>query len=125
MNGLFRRYLVVLFRFLPFALALLRDRRRFILFGSRRQVGEAKHRQRAEQIRDTMLELGPAFIKVGQVLSTRPDIVPPVYADVFGTLQDEVPEGAGGNPKHVVAEELGDELDQSTLEPVAGGSLAY
>ncbi|GGK77948.1 hypothetical protein GCM10009067_33050 [Haloarcula sebkhae] len=72
-----------------------------------------------------MLELGPAFIKVGQVLSTRPDIVPPVYADVFGTLQDEIPEGAGGDPKHVVAEELGDKLDQSTLEPVASGSLAY
>ncbi|AJF24302.1 MULTISPECIES: AarF/ABC1/UbiB kinase family protein [unclassified Haloarcula] len=125
MNGLFRRYLVVIVRFLPFALSFLRDRRRFVLFGSRRQVPDEKHRQRAEQIRDTMLELGPAFIKVGQVLSTRPDIVPPVYADVFGTLQDEVPEGAGGDPKHVVAEELGDELDQSTLEPVAGGSLAY
>ena len=125
MNGLFRRYLVVLFRFLPFALAFLRDRRRFILFGPRRQVSDEKHRQRAEQIRETMLELGPAFIKVGQVLSTRPDIVLPVYADVFGTLQDEIPEDAGGNPKHVVAEELGDELDQSTLEPIAGGSLAY
>ncbi|EMA21279.1 ABC1 kinase family protein [Haloarcula marismortui] len=125
MSGLFRRYLVVLVRFFPFALAFLRDRRRFILFGSRRQVPDEAHRQRAEQIRDTMLELGPAFIKVGQVLSTRPDIVPPVYADVFGTLQDEVPEGAGGDPKHVIAQELGDELDQSTLEPVAGGSLAY
>ncbi|WP_049942833.1 ABC1 kinase family protein [Haloarcula amylolytica] len=125
MNGLFRRYLVVIVRFLPFALAFLRDRRRFVLFGSRRQVPDESHRQRAERIRDTMLELGPAFIKVGQVLSTRPDIVPPVYADVFGTLQDEVPEGTGGDPKHVVAEELGDELDQSTLEPVAGGSLAY
>jgi len=125
MNGLVRRYLVVFFRFLPFALAFLRDRRRFILFGSRRQVPAEKHRQRAEQIRDTMLELGPAFIKVGQVLSTRPDIVPPVYADVFGTLQDEVPEDAGGDPKHIIDEELGDELDQSTLEPIAGGSLAY
>ena len=72
-----------------------------------------------------MLELGPAFIKVGQVLSTRPDIVPPVYADVFGTLQDEVPEDTGRDPKQVVDEELGDELDRSTLEPVAGGSLAY
>lgn len=125
MNGLFRRYLVVLFRFLPFALAFLRDRRRFVLFGSRRRVADENHRQRAEQIRDTMLELGPAFIKVGQVLSTRPDIVPPIYADVFGTLQDEVPEDAGGDPKQVVDEELGDELDRSTLEPVAGGSLAY
>nr|WP_240452021.1 AarF/UbiB family protein [Halostella salina] len=122
---LLRRYLVVVFRFLPFTLAFLRDRRRFILFGSRRQVADKTHRQRAERIRDAMLELGPAFIKVGQVLSTRPDIVPPIYADVFGTLQNEVPEDAGGDPKQVLADELGDELDQSTLEPIAGGSLAY
>ncbi|MGM0716661.1 MAG: ABC1 kinase family protein [Halobacteriota archaeon] len=125
MNGLFRRYLAVLFRFLPFALAFLRDRRRFFLFGSRRQGSEEKHRQRAEQMRDTMLDLGPAFIKIGQVLSTRPDILPPVYVDVFGTLQDEVPEDAGGDPKEVVDKELGGELDRSTLEPIAGGSLAY
>ncbi|MFW5959402.1 MAG: ABC1 kinase family protein [Natronomonas sp.] len=125
MNGLFRRYLLVLFRFLPFALAFHRDRRRFMLFGSRRQVADETHRQRAKRMRDTLLELGPAFIKVGQVLSTRPDIVPPIYADVFGTLQDEVPEDAGGDPRGVVDEELGDELDRSTLEPIAGGSLAY
>ncbi len=72
-----------------------------------------------------MLELGPAFIKVGQVLSTRPDIVPATYADVFGTLQDEIPEDAGGNPQTVVREELADELDLSTLDPIAGGSLAF
>lgn len=72
-----------------------------------------------------MLELGPAFIKVGQVLSTRPDIVPPAYAERFETLQDEVPEGAGGDPQTVLNEALGDQLDLSTLEPIAGGSLAY
>ncbi|TQR21943.1 hypothetical protein C9J85_19470 [Haloferax sp. wsp5] len=71
-----------------------------------------------------MLELGPAFIKVEQVLSTRPEIVPPATPTIRNP-PDEVPEGAGGDPKHVIAQELGDELDQSTLEPVAGGSLAY
>lgn len=125
MTGFYRRYLLVLFRFVPFALAFLRDRRRFLLFGSRRQVPEDTHRRRAERMRDTMLELGPAFIKSGQVLSTRPDIVPPTYAAVFETLQDEVPEESGGDPQTVVTEELGDQLDLSTLEPIAGGSLAF
>lgn len=125
MTGFYRRYLVVLFRFLPFALAFLRDRRRFLLFGGPRHLDESAHRTRAERIRDTMLELGPAFVKVGQVLSTRPDIVPPVYADEFGTLQDEIPEDAGGDPRGIVEAELGDELDLGTLEPVAGGSLAF
>jgi predicted unusual protein kinase regulating ubiquinone biosynthesis (AarF/ABC1/UbiB family) len=125
MNGFYRRYLIVLFRFLPFAMAFMRDRRRFLLFGSRRRVSDELHRQRAERISDTMVELGPAFIKVGQVLSTRPDIVPPTYAEEFRTLQDEVPEITGGDPQEVVREDLDGEVDVSTLEPVAGGSLAF
>ena len=123
MRGWVRRYLVVLVRFFPFALAFLRDRRRFVLFGSRRHVSDERHRRRGERIRGRLLELGPAFVKVGRVLSTRPDIVPPMYADAFGTLQDEVPEEEGGDPRDVVVEALGDELDMSTLEPIAGGSL--
>jgi len=125
MSGFVRRYLSVVFRFLPFAIAFLRDRHRFLLFGPGRQTDEAAHRDRAERIRDTMLELGPAFVKVGQVLSTRPDIVPRTYARVFGTLQDEIPEDAGGDPRAVLAEELDDDLDLSTVDPIAGGSLAF
>ncbi|MFC3959850.1 ABC1 kinase family protein [Halovivax cerinus] len=125
MIGYYRRYLQVLVRFLPFVLAFLRDKRRFVLVGHPRGVDDETHRQRAERIRNTMLDLGPAFVKVGQVLSTRPDIVPPTYADVLGTLQDEVPEGASGDPRSVLDDELGDELDLSTIEPVAGGSLAF
>ncbi len=127
MRGFYRRYVQVVARFLPFALAFLRDRRRFLLFGPPRRTPESAHRQRAERMTETMLELGPAFIKVGQVLSTRPDIVPPTYVEVFSTLQDEVPESAGGDPRTVIAEELGDvpDIDRSTLETVAGGSLAF
>lgn len=125
MTGFYRRLLLVVIRFVPFAIAFLRDRRRLLLFGSGRQVDRETHRRRAERMRGTMLELGPAFIKVGQVLSTRPDIVPPVYAEEFEKLQDEVPEGVGGDPRTVVTAELGDELDLSTLDPVAGGSLAF
>lgn len=125
MSGFVRRYVLVVVRFLPFAVAFLRDRHRFVLFGRQRRTSEGEHRQRAERIRETMLELGPAFIKVGQVLSTRPDIVPQIYAETFETLQDEVPEDTGGDPRTVLEDELGDELDLSTLEPVAGGSLAF
>ncbi|MDS0474806.1 AarF/UbiB family protein [Natrinema sp. 1APR25-10V2] len=125
MRGYYLRYLQVLVRFLPLAIAFLRDRRRFLLFGPSRRVSTATHRERAERITETMLELGPAFIKVGQVLSTRPDIVPPTYVEAFATLQDEVPEDAGGDPLTVVESELGDALDLETLEPVAGGSLAF
>ncbi|TYT61371.1 ABC1 kinase family protein [Natrialba swarupiae] len=121
----YRRYVQVVVSFLPVAFALLRDRRRYLLFGPSRRTSEAVDRRRAERLRKTMLELGPAFIKVGQVLSTRPDIVPPTYADVFSKLQDEVPEEAGGEPFAVLEEELGETLDLETVEPVAGGSLAF
>ncbi|MFP8953693.1 ABC1 kinase family protein [Natrialbaceae archaeon A-arb3/5] len=119
------RYLQVLIRFLPIAIALLRDRRRFLLFGSSRSVSEPVHRQRAKRLTQTMLDLGPAFIKVGQVLSTRPDIVPPTYVEALSSLQDEVPEETGGDPFTVVDAELGDVLDLETVSPLAGGSLAY
>ncbi|SFC62035.1 2-octaprenylphenol hydroxylase [Halobiforma haloterrestris] len=127
MRGYYLRYLQVLVRFLPVAIAFLRDRRRFLLFGPSRQVTTAVHRERAQRLTDIMLDLGPAFIKVGQVLSTRPDIVPPTYVEAFATLQDEVPEDAGGDPMTVVEAELGDDpaVDLETLEPVAGGSLAF
>ncbi|WP_049896414.1 ABC1 kinase family protein [Natrialba chahannaoensis] len=119
------RYLQVLARFLPIAIALLRDRRRFLLFGPSRSVPESVHRMRADRLTQTMLDLGPAFIKVGQVLSTRPDIVPPTYVESLSSLQDEVPEETGGDPFTVVEAELGDTLDLETVTPIAGGSLAY
>ncbi|MCU4925258.1 AarF/UbiB family protein [Halobacteria archaeon AArc-dxtr1] len=125
MNGYYRRYLQVFLRFLPFAIAFLRDRRRFLFIGPPRRVEEDVHRKRAERLTETMLDLGPAFIKVGQVLSTRPDIVPPTYVDVFATLQDEVPEGVGGDPLTVVEAELDEQIDLETVDPVAGGSLAF
>ena len=125
MIGRLWRYLHVTIRFVPFALAFLRDRRRFVLFGRPRRVSTAAHTRRAERMTETMLDLGAAFIKVGQVLSTRPDVVPPAYTEVFATLQDRVPEDSGGDPRAVVETDLGDELDLSTLEPIAGGSLAF
>jgi predicted unusual protein kinase regulating ubiquinone biosynthesis (AarF/ABC1/UbiB family) len=125
MRGFNRRFLQVVVRLLPFAIAFLRDERRFLIVGGSRHVTEKTHRQRADRLVETLLELGAAFIKVGQVLSTRPDIVPPIYADALATLQDEVPEETEQDPATIVATDLGDAVDTGTLEPVAGGSLAY
>jgi predicted unusual protein kinase regulating ubiquinone biosynthesis (AarF/ABC1/UbiB family) len=72
-----------------------------------------------------MLDLGPTFIKVGQVLSTRPDIVPAVYAEEFATLQDAVPAGPYREMIPTVAEDIGyHSYDEFEPEPMAGGSLA-
>jgi ubiquinone biosynthesis protein len=47
--------------------------------------------QRAEAFRKRLVELGPAYIKLGQVLSTRPDLLPPSYIEQLEKLQDDVP----------------------------------
>lgn len=126
MTGRYRRYVVILLGLLPFAVAFLRDRRRFVLFGPARECPRQTHEKRAQRLTETLLDLGPTFVKAGQVLSTRPDLVPPVYAEALGTLQDEVPETDDADPRDVVRAELGSAvLDLETLEPIAGGSLAY
>lgn len=123
MSGFYRRLVLVTVRLLPFAVAFLRDRRRFVLFGGGRQLARGRHRRRAERLTRTFVDLGPAFVKAGQVLSTRPDVVPPVYAEAFSSLQDEVPEDTSRDPGTVLEADL--EAPVSDLEPVAGGSLAY
>src|SRR3972149_8743658 len=51
----------------------------------------ATAKNRPTRLRHALEELGPTFIKLGQILSTRPDLVTPDFADEFRKLQDEVP----------------------------------
>ncbi|MDL5363226.1 AarF/ABC1/UbiB kinase family protein [Halalkalicoccus sp. NIPERK01] len=72
-----------------------------------------------------MLDLGPTFVKIGQVLSTRPDVVPQVYAEEFVTLQDAVPTGPYREMIPALADDVGyHSYDDFEPEPIAGGSLA-
>ena len=71
--------------------------------------------------------LGPAYIKFGQVLSTRPDVVGQELADQLRVLQDKLPPFPVDVAKREVAKELGQPLDQmfsSFSEPIAAASIA-
>src|SRR5258707_266476 len=57
------------------------------------EAGSDTHSQ-PERLRLTLEELGPTFIKLGQTLSTRPDLLPPEYVTELSKLQDHVPEVA-------------------------------
>ncbi|MFB6069835.1 MAG: ABC1 kinase family protein [Halanaeroarchaeum sp.] len=122
----YRRFGAVLWQFLPLLLTYARDRRRFLLFGRQRSVTEEMRVERAEALLDSLLTLGPTFIKLGQLLSSRPDVLPPEYIDVFTQLQDRVPPAPWAEARTVVEEELGpveDNFEEFDTEAISGASL--
>lgn len=74
----------------------------------------------AEHLREAMEELGPTFIKFGQLLSTRPDLVPPAYIDELRHLQDRVPPVPWPAIEASLEVELGGPTGRffSTIDPV-------
>jgi predicted unusual protein kinase regulating ubiquinone biosynthesis (AarF/ABC1/UbiB family) len=88
---------------------------------------QAAKTEAAVFIRDGLLRLGPTFVKLGQVVSTRTDVLPVEYTDVLKTLQDDVPGFSGARAKDIVSRELGkpcDEIFQDfSKEPLAAASL--
>jgi predicted unusual protein kinase regulating ubiquinone biosynthesis (AarF/ABC1/UbiB family) len=120
------RFLLVVYQFFPLIVAYARDRRRFVLFGGSRQVDAATRTKRAQILLDSLLTLGPTFIKLGQLLSTRPDVLPPEYLEVLSSLQDDVPPAPWTEARQVLAEELGppeDVFDDFDTEAISGASL--
>jgi ubiquinone biosynthesis protein len=95
-------------------------------WGEREQV-EASATDRGRRLREMLDELGPTFVKFGQLLSTRPDVVPPdIVAELRG-LQDSVKPFAFGQVREVLEEELGLTVEQAFLEfdelPIASASI--
>lgn len=89
---------------------------------------DIKHdKELAIELRELLTRLGPAFIKIGQALSTRPDIVPPVYLEELAQLQDRLPSFPNEIAFQFIREELG--ADPHTIyaeispEPIAAASL--
>ena len=78
-----RRIIAIFLPFINFAIGLWWDK----------QLGHIERNQprRAIRLREMLTNLGPASIKVGQALSTRPDLVPAVYLDELTKLQDQLP----------------------------------
>jgi ubiquinone biosynthesis protein len=86
------------------------------------------NRPRGERLRLALEELGPVFVKFGQALSTRPDLVPPDIAQELARLQDQVPPFPGEVAKQIIERELGRRLDEVfsefELTPLASASVA-
>ena len=120
------RLLVVSYRFLPLVLTYVRDRRRYLLFGGGRDVTGEQQVERARRLLNILVALGPTFIKVGQILSTRPDVLPGPYIAVLQELQDRVPPADWAEVKPVIESELGpieDTFESFDTDPISGASL--
>ena len=95
-----------------------------ILFGGVRKADQ----NRAVRIRSALEELGPVFIKLGQALSTRPDLLPDDIAQELSKLQDQVPPFSGKDALSIITDAYGDDLNQifESIEeqPMASASVA-
>jgi ubiquinone biosynthesis protein len=82
---------------------------------------------RGQHLRDVLDELGPTFVKFGQLLSTRPDVVPPDIVVELRALQDDVRPFPFEQAERVIEEELGNTLERLFLDfepaPVAAASI--
>lgn len=100
----------------------------FILWDKFLRKNSSKQRQkRAKWLVKNLLQLGPTFIKIGQSLSTRADLIPLEYIQELSQLQDNVPPFSTDEAIAVIEGELGkpvyDLFDDFEIEPLASASL--
>jgi predicted unusual protein kinase regulating ubiquinone biosynthesis (AarF/ABC1/UbiB family) len=92
-----------------------------------RPESPAQVQYRAAQLREIITKLGPTYIKVGQALSTRPDLVRVDYLEELTKLQDQLPPFPTDRAMDIIRQELGREIDTMfrhiSPTPVAAASL--
>ncbi|OCQ90704.1 hypothetical protein BCD64_28335 [Nostoc sp. MBR 210] len=80
----------------------------------------ARRKAQAIWVRNTLLDLGPTFIKVGQLFSTRADIFPSEYVEELSKLQDKVPAFSYEQVETIIEQELGKKIPElfQSFEPI-------
>jgi predicted unusual protein kinase regulating ubiquinone biosynthesis (AarF/ABC1/UbiB family) len=88
---------------------------------------EANQEKQAVWLREKLIELGPTFIKIGQSMGTRADLLPLPFVKELGTLVDSVPpfpnEIAFARIEHELGKKISEVYEEFELEPVAAASL--
>src|SRR5947208_13801495 len=89
---------------------------------------EEEQRSRARGFKDALEELGPTFSKLGQILSTRPDLLPPVFIDELSSLQEKVTPLTEAEVVAAIEGALGvpweDAFESIDPTPLAAGTIA-
>ena len=125
-NTLKRNFII--WRSLFFLLCLLWiDSLLFKFFIKNNYRKEKIQRRRARWFTDELIKLGSAFIKIGQLLSARPDLIPKIWIEELTTLQDSVPQFSFEIVEEIISFELKDkflEIKQIDPYPIGSASLA-
>ncbi len=103
------------------------DNIRFTFFQTKSNEKSRVQIRRARWFTNQLIKLGSAFIKIGQLLSARPDLIPNTWIQELSKLQDQVPNFSFAQVKETIRNELGskfNEIDQIISDPVGSASLA-
>ncbi len=88
---------------------------------------ETQVRFRSKQLTNLLVKLGPAFVKAGQALSTRPDIIPAILLEELSELQDQLPGFDGNKAMDLIEDDLNSKIDDIFIsidrEPISAASL--
>ncbi len=112
-------------KLIPVIIFLRKDRREWVKKEGK-NVNEKKFRKHAERALKTFITLGPAYIKLGQWLSSRADLLPQPYLDVLEKLQDDVLPAPFSNVRPILEKELGmldDIFEYFDTSALSGASL--
>ncbi len=119
------RTIRVLIKLLPSIIALRQDRRRWIRTEGK-ETDLATYRRNARRVLNTFITLGPVFIKLGQWLSSRADILPQPYLEELAKLQDDVPAAPFDQAKSIIESDIGsieENFEHLDPDPISGASL--
>lgn len=89
------------------------------------KIMNQKRETRPERLRETLEKLGTTYIKFGQILAERPDLIPRRYTEELQKLQDSVKPFSGEKAREITEEEIGlENFSQFNEEPLATASIA-
>ena len=120
-----KRTIQVLVKLLPSIIALRRDRKKWTRQEAN-EIDSEQFRKNARKVLNTFISLGPVYIKLGQWLSSRADILPQPYLEELAKLQDSVPAAPFEQVKPIIEKDLGpinEKFDKIDPNCISGASL--
>ena len=119
------RTIQILAKLLPSVLALRKDRKIWIN-QKKNEMDLEQFRKNARKALDAFISLGPVYIKLGQWLSSRADILPQPYLEELAKLQDSVPVAPFDQVKPIIEKDLGpidEKFDEIDINSISGASI--